>query len=76
MADLIVIEPEPANPGVAEYLEKLLARARDGEFSAIAVAYVYRDNTTGSGFSDQHSLPTMIGSVAGLQAKLIAEMQR
>jgi hypothetical protein len=74
VADLRVIDATPADATVIAYLEHLLDRARAGEFSAVAVAYVYRDGRTGSGHSDQHSLPTMVGSVACLQAKLIADM--
>jgi hypothetical protein len=74
MAELHVINAAPVDATVVTYLEHLLARARQGEFSAVAVAYVNRDGSTGSGHSDQHSLATMVGAVACLQTKLLADM--
>ncbi len=74
LADLIAIDPEPVGADVVAYLEHQLARAREGTLSAIAVAYVYRDGTTGSGFSRQHNLAAMTGAVTALQAKLVADM--
>lgn len=74
MPSLIAIDAEPANASVITYLESLLERARAGEFSAIAAAYVYRDGSTGSGTSDIPSLAALTGSVAALQGKLVADM--
>jgi hypothetical protein len=74
MPDLIHIDPEPANASVIAYLEHVLSRAREGEFSSIAIAWVYRDGTTGSGTSDVPSLPALTGAVAALQGKLVADM--
>lgn len=75
MAELTVIEREPISASVIAYLEKLLGEARNGELSAIAVTKVYRDGTTGSGWSDLPALATMVGAVAILQVKLV-EMAR
>lgn len=74
MPDLIPIDPEPANASVIAYLEHTLSRAREGQFSSIAIAWVYRDGTTGSGTSDVPSLPALTGAVAALQGKLVADM--
>lgn len=74
MTELRVINAEPVDQAVVEYAEHILARAKTGEFSAIAFAYVYRDGTTGSGFSPQHNLATSVGAVACLKAKLLREM--
>ena len=74
MPDLHVIDPTPVDAAVVDYLEHLLARAREGRYSAIAVAFVYRDGSTGSGYSRQHSLATMVGGVEALKTKLIREM--
>jgi hypothetical protein len=74
MAELIAIDPEPASASVVDYLEHLIERARLGQFSSIAAAYVYRDGTTGSGYSDQHNLATMVGSIEALKVKLLRDM--
>ena len=74
MTGLVAIDAEPANASVVAYLEEVLQRAREGQFSSIAVAWVYRDGSTGSGTSDVPSLPALTGSVAALQGKLVAEM--
>lgn len=71
MLDLTVIESEPAGAGIVEYLETLLEQAQAGALSSIAVAKVYRDGTTGSGWSELPSLATMIGAVTILQSKLV-----
>lgn len=72
--DLLAIDAEPANASVVAYLEDLLARARGGQFSSIAVAWVYRDGSTGSGMSDIPSLAALTGAVTALQGKLVADM--
>lgn len=73
MPDLTVITPHPAGQGIVAYLEQLLEQARAGELSAIAVAKVYRDGTTGSGWSEVPALAAMIGAVTTLQAKLVED---
>lgn len=74
MADLTVIDAEPVGEDVVAYLEDLLCRARAGEFSSIAVAFVYRDGSTGSGNSSAPSLAALLGAVAGLQHKLAEDL--
>lgn len=76
MADLHVIEPPAPDRTVIAYLEHLLERARAGEFSAISVAYVYRDGRSGHGHSDISSLATMAGAVGALQFDLLRDMAR
>lgn len=66
MADLHVIEPQRPDQSVVEYLEHLLKRAKNGEFSMIAAAYAYRDGTTGHGHSNFHSNAAMAGAVSCL----------
>jgi hypothetical protein len=73
MANLIAIDPEPISASIVDYLENLIERARAGQFSAVAAAYVYRDGSTGSGYSDQHNLATMVGSVEALKVKLVRD---
>lgn len=74
MADLRVIDPPRPDQSVVEYLESLLARARQGEFSMIAVAYVCPDFTTGHGHSALGSNATMAGSVASLHHDIVRTM--
>lgn len=74
MANLLTLDPEPANASVIAYLEHVLSRAHEGEFSSIAIAWVYRDGSTGSGMSDIPSLAALTGAVAALQGKLVADM--
>lgn len=74
MPDLHAINVEPVSESVLAYLADLTERAKAGEFSTIAVAYVYRDGSTGSGHSDAHNLAAIVGAVAALQTKLIRDM--
>jgi len=76
MADLIAIHAEPEGEDIIEQLESWLALARDGKLSSVAVAVVYRDGSTGDGFSKIHSLGTQIGAVAVLQSRLISLITR
>lgn len=75
MPDLHVIDAEPVDESVVTYLEHVLEQAKEGRYSAVAIAYVYRDGSTGSGFSRQHSLATMVGGVEAMKAKLLKEME-
>lgn len=74
MADLHVIEPEPVGEAVLAYLGHVLEKAQQGHVSAVAVAFVYRDGTTGSGYSALPNTATMVGAVDALKAKLIRDM--
>lgn len=68
---LVEIAPEPPGEGVVEYLEVLLERARAGEISAIAAATVYRDGSTGSGYSVLPNTSTMLGAIERLKYKIL-----
>lgn len=74
MADLHVIDPPRPDQSVIAYLEDLLGRAKEGEFSMIAVAYVHPDFSTGHGHSALSSTATMAGAVASLQHDLTRTM--
>jgi hypothetical protein len=74
MASIHVIDPEPADESVLAFLEDVLEKARAGKYSAVAAAFVYRDGSTGSGYSHQHNIPTMVGSVEALKGKLVRDM--
>lgn len=74
MADLEVITAEPPGKGVIEILRETLSQAEKGDISSVAVAVVYRDGNTSSGWSKVPSFSTLIGAIARLQAKLIREV--
>lgn len=74
MADLRVIDPEPVGHDAQKYLEHVAEKIAGGEVSAIAVAFVYRDGSTGSGYSTLSNTATMVGSVEALKQKLIRSM--
>lgn len=74
MVDLVAIDPEPAGTDVIATLERAMEKARAGELSSVAVAFVYRDGCTGHVWSLLPSFGTMIGSVARLLHKLNADM--
>lgn len=70
-ADIRVISCAPEGIGVVELLEQMLERAREGEFSSVALAYVDRDGVTGSGWSKLHGTATMIGALEFTKASMI-----
>jgi hypothetical protein len=74
MPDLRVFEAEPLGTDIIETLEAVLERARAGEFSSIAIAYVYRDGCIGSRSSSAPSRPLLLGSVARLSYLLAQDM--
>lgn len=71
MTELRIITAEPVGKGVISLLEELLAEARAGEISSIAVATIDREGVPTSRFSRAPSLTTLIGGVTMLQADLI-----
>lgn len=50
-------------------LEDLLVRAKAGELSSVAFAWVERDGTTGSDFSKAPYASQLAGSISALQFK-------
>lgn len=63
-ADLVTLDSEPPNTDdVVAKLEEALAEAREGKISAVALATVYRDGSSGRSWSKRHSQTTMIGAV-------------
>lgn len=71
-ADLVPLPCEPADDTVIERLEEVLAKARDGKVSSVAIAVVYRDGSTGDCWSKIPSRATLIGAVGVLHARLTA----
>lgn len=69
-AELRVLTSEPPGEGIVALLEELLERARSGDFSAVAFAYVDRDGASGSGWTHAYSFAALTGAVAILLARL------
>ena len=70
MPELTPLDCEPPTKDVVTKLEEALADAREGKISAIALAVVYRDGSTGGSWSKIHSVATLIGSVGILHDRL------
>lgn len=69
-AEVEVLESEPPGESVVERLEEVLAKAREGRISAVAIAIVYRDGSTGDCRSKLPSIGTMAGAVSILHNRL------
>lgn len=69
-ADLIPIDCEPPDGDVIAKLEETLAIAREGRVSAVAIAVVYRDGSTGDAWSKPHSIATLLGATSVLAQRL------
>lgn len=70
MASLISIDAEPAGGDVVERIEEVLAMARAGELSSIAMALVYRDGSIGHCRSRAPSRGLMLGALSRCMHKL------
>jgi len=62
-------DPTPADEAI-RILEEALATARKGNVSAVAIAVVYRDGSTGDAWSKPASTATLIGAVSVLHTRL------
>lgn len=63
-AEIEVLDSEPPNTDdVVAKLEEALQAAREGKISAVAIAIVYRDGSSGRSWSKRHSETAMIGAV-------------
>lgn len=71
MPDLRVLDAEPIGADVVEKLEEVLALAREGKISSVAIATVERDGCVNRSWSKTPSLSLLIGSVVRLEAALI-----
>lgn len=69
-AVITALDSEPADASVIVRLEEALVAAREGRFSAVAMAFVYRDGSTGDSWSEVHSIGTLIGAVSLLHTRL------
>lgn len=65
-----VIEPEPLGEDIVEKLERVLARARAGELSSVAVAWALRSGEVGGCWSNPPSAPLLIGALDVTKARL------
>lgn len=63
-ADIVPLESEPRGEDVVAKLEEVLAEAREGKISSVAIAVVYRDGSSGRAWSTAPSLTALTGSIA------------
>lgn len=69
-AEVEVLDCEPPTADVIERLEEVLAAAKRGSVSAVAIAIVYRDGSTGDAWSKPHSTATLAGAAFILTQRL------
>ena len=70
-AELKVLTAEPLGVDVVEVLEDMLASAKKGEFSSVAVVYVTRSGETGSSWSRRPSQGLMIGAMTTALGRMV-----
>jgi hypothetical protein len=69
---LLTITPEPAiNPDVIARLTEICGAVERDEISAVGVAVVYRDGSTGNCWSTSPSVGLLIAAVTRLQHRLL-----
>lgn len=68
---LTTIDAEPLGANVISTLEETLAMARQGKLSSVGVVVVYRDGSTGTGWSSAPSMGLLIAATVRLQHRLI-----
>lgn len=69
--NLRVLDAEPVCSSTVEKLEEALELAKAGELSSVALAFVYRDGSSGARWSYAPSLSCLIGAIARLQHELL-----
>lgn len=74
MAELRAIDPEPLGKSVIDVLEHVLAKAKAGELSSVAVAYIHRDAAPGWNWSEVPNSSTLIGAIERLKHDLIGSV--
>lgn len=76
MAEIVALKTERAafREEVVSLLEQALAEARAGDVAAVAIAVVRPDGHVNCGFTDFDTAGPLLGSVALLQARLIANV--
>lgn len=74
MADLRSIDAIDKADDVVPTLERALAKAKEGNVSAVAICFVYRDGTTGQSWSYQRLTAMMVGCATILAHKLVEFM--
>lgn len=71
LASLSVIPSFEPDANVVERLEEVLALARSGEVSMVAIATVERDGGSGWSFSELSNASTMLGAIERMKARII-----
>jgi hypothetical protein len=71
-AKLLTVHPEPPiSPDVIERLTEICGAIQRDEISAVGVAVVYRDGSTGTAYSTTPSIGLLIAAVTRLQHRLL-----
>ncbi len=71
-AKLLAITPEPPiNPDVIARLTEICEAIQKDEISAVGVAVVYRDGSTGNSYSTAPNVGMLIAAVTRLQHRLL-----
>lgn len=70
---LVALEAEPPAVGAIEKLQDLLKQVKRGEISSLAFAVVLRDGSGDQNWTYAPSPLALIGAVAMLQHRLLAE---
>ena len=76
MADVVLLETKPAaiKADIIDRLEKILERAREGEFAGVSIAVVYTDGSIDAAFTRSECGPAMVGAIASLQQRVLTNM--
>lgn len=59
---------------VIDHLEAVLARAREGEVTSVAIAATLPDGRSYTGFSESEHVQVLLGAVRILEHKIINEL--
>lgn len=76
MTDLVAIDPESVSPDLVETIEAVLEKARAGEVSSVAIAFVYRDGSTHQTWSSPPSFFTLLGAVHQMAFRMSYKKER
>lgn len=71
---LLETYPVQVQKDVIEVLEEALAKAREGEFKAVCICYVNKNDEAGRHWSMTADAAAMVGSLALAQARYIEEL--
>jgi hypothetical protein len=76
VSDLRVLTAEPQGAGIVEHLEAVLAQAKAGSISSVAIAFVHRDGAVDGVWSAPPSVGLLLGAISRLGHRLHLEMDQ